>query len=64
MNMMQMLAQFQQFRKNPMAMLLKKYNIPGNLNSPDEVLKHLVDSGQVSRDQLDQVKAVASMFGG
>lgn len=64
MNMIQMLAQFQQFKKNPMAMLLKKYNIPGNLNSPDDVLKHLVSSGQVSQDQLEQVKAVASMFGG
>ena len=62
MNMMQMLMQFQQFKKNPMSMLSRRFNIPQNLNNPDDVLKHLVDTGQVNKDQLEQVQMMASMF--
>ena len=62
MNMMQMLAQFQQFRKNPMAMLQQRFNIPQNLTEPNDIIQHLVDSGQVSKDQIAQVSQMASML--
>lgn len=62
MNMMQMLAQFQQFRKNPMAMLQQRFNIPQNLTEPNDIIKHLVDSGQVSKDQINQFSQMASML--
>lgn len=62
MNMMNMLAQFQQFKKNPMAMLSQRFNIPQNLTEPNDILKHLVDSGQVSKDQINQFSQMASML--
>ena len=62
MNMMNMLAQFQQFRKNPMAMLSQRFNIPQNLSDPNDILKHLVDTGQVSKDQINQFSQMASML--
>ena len=37
MNMMNMLAQFQQFKKNPMAMLSQRFNIPQNLSDPNDM---------------------------
>lgn len=62
MNMMNMLAQFQQFRKNPMAMLSQRFNIPQNMTDPNDILKHLVDTGQVSKDQINQFSQMASML--
>lgn len=62
MNMMNMLAQFQQFKKNPMAMLSQRFNIPQNLSDPNDIVKHLVDSGQVSKDQINQFSQMASML--
>ena len=62
MNMMNMLAQFQQFKKNPMAMLSQRFNIPQNLSDPNDIVKHLVDSGQVSTDQINQFSQMASML--
>lgn len=50
-NMMQMVAQFKQ---NPMKMLMQKYNIPQNINDPQQIVKHLVDSGQVTQDQVNR----------
>ena len=62
MNMMNMLAQFQQFRKNPMAMLSQRFSIPQNMSDPNDILKHLVDTGQVSKDQINQFSQMASML--
>ena len=62
MNMMNMLSQFQQFRKNPMAMLQQRFRIPQNLTEPNDIIKHLVDSGQVSKDQIEQFSQMASML--
>ena len=49
-NMMQM---FQSFRQNPMAMLSKRFNIPQNLNNPNDIIQHLLNSGQVSQAQVN-----------
>ena len=44
-----------QFKQNPMGMLSKKYNIPQNMNDPNEILQHLLNSGQVSQEQVNRV---------
>jgi len=49
-NMMQM---FQNFRQNPMAMLSQRFNIPQNLNNPNDIIQHLLNSGQVSQAQVN-----------
>ena len=41
-----------QFRQNPMGMLMQRYNIPQNLNNPNDILQHLLNSGQVSQAQV------------
>ena len=51
MQMMQMLAQF---RSNPMGMLAQRFNIPQNIQNPQDIIQHLLNSGQVSQSQVNQ----------
>ena len=45
---------YQQFRANPMQMLAKKYNLPNNLNDPNEIIQYLLNSGQITQQQVNQ----------
>lgn len=54
---------YQQFRQNPMAMLSQKYNIPQNLNDPNEIIQHLLNTGQVSQNQVNQAMQMRQYFG-
>ena len=47
---------FNAFQANPLQMLQKRFNIPPGLNQPDEIINHLLNSGQVTQQQLDQIK--------
>lgn len=49
-----LLSMYQQFRANPMQMLAKKYNLPSNLNDPNAIIQHLLNSGQVTQSQVNQ----------
>ena len=48
------LSMISQFRQNPMQMLMQKYKIPQNMNNPQEIIQHLLNSGQVTQDQVNQ----------
>lgn len=62
MNMIQMLMQL---KSNPMGLLQQAgFNVPANLNSPQDIIQHLMNSGQVTQDQLNQAQQQARMFGG
>ena len=49
------LTTLNQFKQNPMAMLSRKYNIPQDMNDPNQILQHLLNSGQVTQEQVNQV---------
>lgn len=53
-NIMQMLAQFAQFRQDPMAKLSEKFNIPQNINDPNQIIQHLLNTNQVTQDLVNQ----------
>ena len=60
-NIMQMLPQFKQ---NPMGVLRQAgMNVPANLNDPNAILNHLIQSGQVNQGQLDYAQRMAQMLG-
>ena len=60
-NMMQMLGQLKQ---NPMALLQRAgMNVPGNITNPQEMIQHLMNSGQISQAQFDNARQMAQMFG-
>lgn len=62
MNIMALLSQFNQFKKNPMAMLNKRFNIPQGMNDPNEIINHLMNTNQINQNQLNQVQQMAEMF--
>lgn len=49
------LTTLNQFKQNPVAMLSRKYNIPQNMNDPNQILQHLLNSGQVTQEQVNRV---------
>ena len=61
-NPMQML---QQLRQNPVQMLRQAgLNVPDNLTSPNDIIQHLMSSGQVSQAQYNKAREMAKMFSG
>ena len=46
---------YQQFMQNPMQMLSKKYNLPQNVNNPNDIIQHLLNTGQISQTQVNNV---------
>lgn len=49
------LTTLNQFKQNPIAMLSRKYNIPQDMNDPNQILQHLLNSGQVTQEQVNRV---------
>lgn len=49
------LTMLNQFKQNPMAMLSKRYNIPQDMNDPNQILQHLLNTKQVSQEQVNRV---------
>lgn len=61
MNPMQMLTQL---KSNPMGLLRQAgFNVPTNINSPQAIIQHLMNSGQISQSQLTQAQQMAQNFG-
>ena len=61
MNMMQAFQMVQQLQGNPQ-MILQRFGLPQNLNSPQEVVKYLIDNGKVTQAQLDQFNNMYNSF--
>lgn len=60
MNPMQML---QQLRQNPVQILRQAgLNVPDNLNDPNQIIQHLMNSGQISQQRYEQARQMAAQF--
>ena len=64
MNPMQIMTMLNQFRQNPMAMLAQRFNLPANMNNPQDIINHLVSSGQVNKSQVEQAEQLKKQFFG
>lgn len=51
---------YQRLRQNPIQMLSRRFNIPNNvdLNNPNDILQHLINSGQISQQQINQAMSM------
>lgn len=59
-NMMQML---QQMRSNPMQTLQQAgFKVPQNMNDPNAIIQHLMQSGQLSQDRYNQLYQMAQQM--
>lgn len=58
------LGMVQQFRANPMQMLMQqRLNVPQNIaGDPNAILNHLLQTGQVSQQQVDRAYQMAGQF--
>lgn len=43
-----------QFKQNPLAVLTQRFNIPQNMNNPQDIIQHLINTNQVSQAQVNQ----------
>ena len=46
---------YQQMQNNPIQFLSRKFNIPQNMNDPNSIIQHLINSGQVSQSQVNNM---------
>ena len=60
-----MMSQYAQFKKDPVQFLIsRKINIPQKyLNNPKGAVEYLMNSGQMTQNQLSQIEAMASKLG-
>jgi hypothetical protein len=63
MNVIQAMQMVAQLKSNPMSLLSQRFNIPEgvNVNNPNDIIKHLIDTNQVSQNQIDQIKSQMGM---
>lgn len=54
-NMNDLMNMYQQMKRNPAQFLSKRFNIPPDANDPNAIIQHLLNSGQVSQDQVNRV---------
>ena len=55
---------FQMLNQNPMQMLMQRFNIPQGLSNPQEIVNHLVKTGQVTQEQVNKAMQMSQMFKG
>lgn len=59
-NMVQMV---QQLKANPMQFLQRAgLNVPNNLNDPNAIIQHLMNSGQISQQNYERARQIAAQF--
>lgn len=58
------LGMLQQLQNNPMAILSQKFKIPQdlNVNDPNAIIQHLMNTGQVSQQAYNNARNVAMSF--
>lgn len=61
MNPMTMLSQL---RSNPMVLLRQAgYNVPDGIGNPQQIIQYLMNSGQISQQQLSNAQTMAQRLG-
>ncbi len=59
-NLIQMI---QQIKADPVKMISQRFNLPENIpHNPNEILQYLLDSGQVSQQQINNAMQMRKMF--
>jgi hypothetical protein len=63
MNPMEIMGMMNQLKANPMALLTKKFNLPPQIpQNPQEIVQYLLNSGQISQEQVNQAMKMKKMF--
>lgn len=54
----QIMQAVQQLKANPSAILGPRFNIPQNLNDPNTIIQHLLNTGQIKQEQVNQLMSL------
>lgn len=56
-NVNDLMNMYQQLRQNPAEFLSRRFNVnvPQNINDPNDIIQHLLNTGQVTQDQVNKV---------
>lgn len=60
-NPMQIMQMYQQMKTDPMGMLAQRFNIPQGISNPQQIVQHLLNSGQVTQTQVNQAMQMRNM---
>lgn len=60
MNPSNLISMYQQLKANPMQMLSRRFNLPQNINNPNDIIQHLLDTKQISQEQLNNAMTMAN----
>lgn len=64
------LQAYQQFMQNPIKLLAQRFNIPENINTPQDIIQYLLNTGQVTQAQVNDAMnmrdnpAIKQLMGG
>ena len=58
-NMVNMLTQL---KNNPVSLLSQRYNLPQGMNNPNDILQHLLNTGQVKQEQVNALMSNAQQL--
>lgn len=50
-----LLSMLNRLKQNPYEVISQKFNIPQNMNDPNQIIQHLLNTNQVSQDQVNQI---------
>lgn len=54
----QIMQAVQQLKANPSAILGPRFNIPQNLNDSNAIIQHLLNTGQIKQEQVNQLMSL------
>lgn len=57
-NLLMLMHMYQQFKQNPIGVLSQRFNIPSNVDSPQAIIQHLLNTNQVSQAQVNQAMSM------
>lgn len=53
----------QQLKANPIQFLQRAgFNVPSNLNDPNAIIQHLMNSGQISQQNYERARQMVAQF--
>lgn len=53
----------QQLKANPIQFLQRAgFNVPSNINSPNDIIQHLMNSKQITQQQYERARQMAAQF--
>ena len=64
MNPMQIMSMLSQFKQNPMSILSQRFNLPQNMNNPQDIINHLLNTKQINQQTIDQATQMKNQFFG